>query len=260
MCDFDGEYGAAPDVNENFGINDGGERIIDAAADSEIEILDVDTVSEDWGDDTAILDISDESVDVAPNEDAVSEAFFDSFSLDELDDSHYRASSLSKEEVQQIDDLWKEDSKSTDVEPYQAERMSEDGVAKIEEFSKDEALDTEPYHAISNNLDVAAESDADHVSDEIKALSLDEIEARQEHLVKLESNADADIFKEYDANVNGSLTEEQYHDLVDGLPKEALEHLRDGLENRDKDVLDYFGLSSDDGNSDHPKELVLKRM
>ena len=38
MCDFDGEYGAAPDVNENFEINDGGERIIDAAADSEIEI------------------------------------------------------------------------------------------------------------------------------------------------------------------------------------------------------------------------------
>ena len=79
------------------------------------------------------------------------------------------------------------------------------------------------------------------------------------HLL-LNTLSEADIFKEYDANVNGSLTEEQYHDLVDGLPKEALEHLRDGLENRDKDVLDYFGLSSDDGNSDHPKELVLKRI
>ena len=260
MCGFDGGYGAVSDFDGNLEINDGGEQIIDAAADSEIETLDVDAVSEDLGDDAAILDMSDENVDVAHNEDAVSEAFFDSFSLDELDDSHYRASSLSKEEVQQIDDLWKEDSKSTDVEPYQAERMSEDEVAKIEEFSKDEVLDTEPYHAISNNLDAAAESDTDHFSDEIKALSLDEIEARQEHLVNLENNAEADIFKEYDGNVNGSLTEEQYHDLVDGLPKEALEHLRDGLENRDKDVLDYFGLSSDDGNSDHPKELVLKRI
>ena len=211
-------YGAVSDFDGNLEINDGGEQIIDAAADSEIETLDVDAVSEDLGDDAAILDMSDENVDVAHNEDAVSEAFFDSFSLDELDDSHYRASSLSKEEVQQIDDLWKEDSKSTDVEPYQAERMPEDEVAKIEEFSKDEALDTEPYHAISNNLDVAAESDADHFSDEIKALSLDEIEARHEHLVKLENNAEADIFKEYDANVKGSLTEEQYHDLVDGLP------------------------------------------
>lgn len=60
-------------------------------------------------------------------------------------------------------------------------------------------------------------------------------------------------------NVEGSLTEEQYHDLVDDLPKEALEYLRDGLENRDKDVLDYFGFRPGSDSSDHPKEFVLKK-
>lgn len=151
--------------------------------------------------------------------------------LDELDDGNYHATHLSEEEIQQIDDLWKEE----------------------------RTADVEPYHATPNDLDIISDTDADRFAAEIEALSLDELEVEQECLDNIHNNADMDVVGEYDTAIKGSLTEEQYHDLVDELPKETLEYLRSGLENREQDVLDYFGLGSADEDSDNTEELVLKR-
>lgn len=138
--------------------------------------------------------------------------------------------------------------------------MPEEEVARIEELQKDKSLDVEPYHATPDDLDIISDADADHFAAEIEALSLDELEVEQERLDKLHNDADMDIFGEYDATIKGSLTEEQYHNLVDELPKETPEYLRTGLENRDKGVLEYLGFGSADEDSDNPEELTLKRI
>lgn len=260
MCDFDSGYDADSDVSGGLDSDVGEANVSDVSLGDEIETLDadVDAVSEVTEADIEMLGIDSEVTDITSEGDAVSETFFDDFSLDELDDGNYHATHLSEEEVQQIDDLWKED-KSADIEPYHAERMTEEEVARIEELSQDVALDVEPYHAVPNDLDTNSESDADRFAAEIEALSLDELEAEQERLDILHNDAEMDIFGEYDASVKGSWTEEQFHDLIDGLPRETLEHLRTGLENQDQDVLDYFGLGSTDDDSDSPEELALKR-
>ena len=218
-----------------------------------------DSVSEDSGADIETLDIDSEVVDINSGSGAGSEDLFDDLSLDELDDGCYHADRLSEDEVQQINDLWNEENKSADVEPYQAERMNEAEGVQSEELNSDKLLDAEPYHAVLNDIDTVSEDDSDNVTAEMETLSLDELEAVPENIDKFDNEAGMDIFKEHADDGKGSLTEEQYHDLVDDLPKEALEYLRDGLENHDKDVLDYFGLSSENDSSDHPKELILKR-
>lgn len=260
MCDFDSGYDAGSDVGGSFDSDVCGDNTSDVSLDTEIETLDVDcdAVSEVSEAEIEMLDVDGELTDITSDDDAVSEAFFDDFSLDELDDGNYHATHLSEEEIQQIDDLWKE-SKSADIEPYHAERMTEEEVARIEELNQDKALDVEPYHAVPNDLDTISEADADRFAAEIEALSLDELEVEQERLDKLHNDAEMDIFGEYDASVKRSMTEEQFHDLIDGLPRETLEHLRTGLENRDQDVLDYFGIASGEDDNDDPEELVLKR-
>ena len=260
MCDYDSGYDSGSDVGGGFDSDVGGDNTSDVSMDAEIETLDinVDAASEVSGTDVEMLDIDNEVADITSDNDVVSETFFDDFSLDELDDGNYHATHLSEEEVQQIDDLWKEN-KSADIEPYHAERMTEEEVARIEELNQDKALDVEPYHAVPNDLDTISEADADRFAAEIEALSLDELEVEQERLDKLHNDAEMDIFGEYDASVKGSMTEEQFHDLIDGLPRETLEHLRTGLENRDQDVLEYFGIASGEDDADNPEELVLKR-
>lgn len=252
MCDFDSGYNGDSDF--------GGEGVTDTTLDSTIETLDadVDTVQDVSETDVEMLELNSDISDLADDDETVGKSFFDDFGLDELDDGNYHATRLSEDEVQRIDDLWENDNKSVDVEPYYAERMTEEEVSQIDELNKDITLDVEPYHATPNDLDTLSNEDADRFAAEIEALSLDELEVEQNRLDKLHNDAEMDIFGEYDADVKGSLTEEQYHDLVDGLPKETLEHLRSGLENRDKDVLDYFGLGSDEG-SDNTEDLTLKR-
>lgn len=261
MCDFDSGYDGGSDIGGSFESDVSVENTSDVSLDSEIETLDVDgdTVSEVSDTEIELLDVDDEATDTTIDKEEIDEAFFDEFSLDELDDGRYHATHLSEEEVQQIDEMWQEKNSVADVEPYQAQRLSEDEIARINELNENKVIDVEPYHAIPNDLDIISEADADRFAAEIEALTLDELEVEQERLDKLHNDAEMDIFGEYDASVKGSLSEEQYHDLVDGLPKETLEHLRSGLENRDKDVLDYFGLGSADEDSDNPEELTLKR-
>lgn len=260
MCDFDSNYDSESDVGGNFDSDVSGDNTSDISMDTEIETLDinVDAVSEDFKTDVEMLDIDNEVADIPSDNNIVSETFFDDFCLDELDDGNYHATHLSEEEVQQIDDLWKEN-KSADIEPYYAERMTEEEVARIGELNQDKALDVEHYHAVPNDLDTISEADADCFAAEIEALSLDELEVEQERLDKLHNDAEMNIFGEYDANVERSMSEDQFHDLIDGLPRESLERLRTGLENRDQDVLDYFGIDSGENDNDDPEELVLKR-
>ena len=109
------------------------------------------------------------------------------------------------------------------------------------------------------NLDAISEAAADRFAAEIEALSLDELEVEQKRLDKLHNDAEMDIFGEYDASVKRSMTEEQFHDLIDGLPRETLKQLQTGLENREQDVLEYFGIDSGEDDTNDPEELVLKR-
>ncbi|MBR3611402.1 MAG: hypothetical protein IKL57_08120 [Oscillospiraceae bacterium] len=149
--------------------------------------------------------------------DSVNKTIFEDFSLDEIDDGKYHASKLSEEEVERIDDLWKE-KKVSDVEVYHANHLNDD---------------------------------------EIELLSLDELETKNESADIF--NDDKDIFLDCDINTDDTFSENKFDEFTQGLSKEELEHLRDGLIVRDGKVMDYYGFNSDEENSDSSEELVLKR-
>ncbi|MBE6008576.1 MAG: hypothetical protein E7235_05190 [Lachnospiraceae bacterium] len=61
---------------------------------------------------------------------------------------------------------------------------------------------------------------------------------------------DLDIFAEFDNTQKGKYDPELFAALTDGLPRESLEQLRNGLATGDPDTYEYFGLNGkvDDGN------------
>lgn len=234
MCDFDSDC----DTND----------IQDAAEfDGDIEILDTSDIESSIPEEAETGDIP---------------------ATDELDDGLYHATRMSEEEVSRIDELLDEtDKKDPDVEPYRAVRNSD--MEQVEEVK-------EPYRATkrsdSSDLsgDLSAQSDVagvempssleDQFAAEIESMSFDDLSAEQARLDSLSQMEDMDIFAEYDASQKAQIDPELFSTLTDGLPRETLEHLKEGLATGDPEVYDYFGLngSEDDGN-DVPPTLSRKR-
>jgi len=217
--------------------------------DSDFDTSDTQDTAEFDGD-IEILDTSD--IDSSIPEEVETK---DISATDELDDCFYHATRMSEEEVSRIEEMWDETGKKEyDVDPYQATRLFD--MEQVEEVK-------EPYKAtrisdmsgeLSGQSDVAGvevpSSLEEQFAAEIEAMSFDDISAEQARLHSLSQMDDMEMFAEYDAAQKSEYDPELFAALTDGLPRETLEHLKEGLATGDPDVYDYFGLNGDedDGN------------
>lgn len=192
----------------------------------------------------------------------------DSPATEELDDGFYHATRMSEEEIGRIDELWDErEKKAPEIEPYRAERHSD-----VEQ--EDEVRETYRATRQSGSSEISGEmSDAsdvpkvemlpsieDQFAAEIEAMSFDDLSAEQARLDSLSQMDNMDIFAEYDERQHSEYDPDLLAALTDGMPRETLEHLTEGLKNGDPDVFDYFGLSSsEDDNHDGSPTLSRKR-
>lgn len=205
-------------------------------------------------------------------------------SNDQLDSGHYKASRMTEEQVQEIDELWRVE-KPVDIEPYKATHMTEEQVREIDELWRvEKPANVEPYKAthlteeqmkqtdeiwkangaapyqavrLDSVKDISPNSDNDSIFDlssqsleeqfaaEVDALSLDDLSAERERLAKLSEMDDLDIFAEFDKSQRNKYDPDLFNTLTDGLPRGALEQLKNGLATGDPNVYDYFGLNGE---------------
>lgn len=165
----------------------------------------------------------------------------------DIDDGKYHATKMSAEELERIDDLWKESEDVTkDVEPYRASSNSD--IFNSEEI--------EPYRArpLSDAVETedisGSKSIEEDFASDVESATVESIDNDVENLEKLGRMSDEDILSEYRSNGKEKFDSELFGALTDGLSKEELEHLKEGLASGDKDVYEYFGLSSNGDESD----------
>lgn len=157
------------------------------------------------------------------------EKFGDSAAERDYSDDFYHAERMSEEEVQRIDDLWDDSREFREVEPYKA-------------ISQSEMAD------IGNDVSTIEE----RFSNEIDAMSLDELQAEHDRIEAIAQMNDMDIFAEYDQ-------QQQANNLIGNMSKEQLLDLKDSVEAHDPQTLDFFGIDSDD-TADAPKLSLKKRL
>lgn len=157
------------------------------------------------------------------------EKFGDSAVERDYSDDFYHAERMSEEEVQRIDDLWDDSREFREVEPYKAISQSE-----IADIGNDVLTIEERF------------------SNEIDAMSLDELQAERDRIEAIAQMNDMDIFAEYDQ-------QQQANDLIGSMSKEQLLNLKDSVEAHDPQTLDFFGIDSDD-TADAPKLSLKKRL
>lgn len=190
------------------------------------------------------------------------------------DNESYKATHMTEEEMQAIDALWQAE-KHEDIEPYKATHLTEEQMKQTDEIwdEKNAGDIPAPYKAtrLDSIDDVSTAVDGDSVFDigsqsleerfaaEVDAMSLDDLSKEHERIASLSEMDDLDIFAEFDNTQKEKYDPELFATLTDGLPKESLEQLRNGLKNRDSNVMEYFGLSTDKEDTDSSEELTLKR-
>lgn len=217
-----------------------------ADMDSEVEFLDTSDV------------INENADDVEENNEFVSE---------EIDDGFYHATRMSEDEVARIDEMWEDNDKSTkDIEPYQAIKNSDVIETDIKEpyratwisDSNDMVQDTlESNDVLGSETTLSLE---EQFAADIESMSFDDLCAEQERLNELSQMDDLDIFEKYDILQKEQYDSELFNELTDGLPRESLEYLKNGLATGNPDVYDYFGLTeNDDGENDTSEYIRTRR-
>lgn len=175
---------------------------------SEFDAPDIDVLNVDTG----IPDLSDTPTDSLEN---VTDT------PDVPDDDFYHAEHMSDEEVKRIDEMWDETKDYSDVEPYKAILSSE--LSDIEDVT---LTDEEKFAA------------------KIESMSLDDLQAERDRLEKLSQMSDMDIFADYDEQASGSGLE-QFDATIEDMSIEQLADLKDSLEVRDPETLEYLGIEDD---------------
>lgn len=168
----------------------------------------------------------------------------------DIDDGTYHATKMSPEEVERIDDLWKEpEDVDADIEPYRASSNSEIVNSDIIEPYRAKPLsDTTELEDLSDASD--SKSIEESFALDIESASIEGINDESENLERLRRMSDEDILAEYSSEGKDKYDPELFNTLTDGLSKEELEHLKEGLASGDKDVYEYFGLNSDGDEND----------
>lgn len=189
---------------------------------------------------------------------------------DVLSDSEsYKATHMTEEQVQEIDALWNSE-QHDDVKPYQATHLTEEQMKQTDEIWEEKSARDipAPYKAtrLDSTEDISTAVDSDSAFDfgsrsleeqfaaEVDALSLDDLSKEHECLASLSEMDDMDIFAEFDNAQKDKYDPELFNALTEGLPRESLEQLRNGLATGDPDTYEYFGLNGkvEDGGEDSP--------
>lgn len=180
------------------------------------------------------MDDMDYSSDFEATTEDATESSDDIEFLDTSDISGSDAEAVLDIEVDSEDDLTDDAPEEVDDGFYHASRMSSEEVQRIDDLWSDEdssrTSDVEPYHATRmTDAEVKAIDDlwADEVDEGIDETSTDEL---------LDTAPGLDVDPE--------------QTWLDGLDRESLEQLREGLLSGNPDVYDYLGLSENEGNSD----------
>ena len=173
----------------------------------------------------------------------------------EMEDGLHHATKMSEEEVARIDGMWEQDVVE-DIEPYRS--INNDVTLETDIIDPYKATRTVDSGDLTSDLRETADleqlqtykSFEDQFASEIAAMSFEDLAAEQERLERLGGMCDLDIFAEFDNEYKNKYDPELFNALTDGLSKETLAHLRDGLAKGNPDVYEYFGLSgdADDGN------------
>lgn len=190
---------------------------------------------------------------------------------DNLSDSEtYKANRMTEEQVQEIDALWNSE-QHDDVEPYQATHLTEEQMKQTDEIWEEKSTKDipEPYKATSLDPidDVSTAGNGDSVFDfgsqsleerfaaEVDAMSLDDLCKEHERIASLSEMDDLDVFSEFDNTQKAKYDPELFAALTDGLSKESLKQLRNGLAAGDPDTYEYFGLNgeTDDENGEYSR-------
>lgn len=217
-------------------------------------------------DDVELLDTS----DVQEIIDNMLEEQYDDLS----DNESYKATRMTEEQVQAIDALWRSE-KNKDIEPYKATRLTEEQMKQTDEIWEEKSLGDipEPYKAIRFDVadDISTVVGGDTVSDvgsqsleeqfaaEIDALSFDDLSKEHERLASLSEMDDLDIFAEYDNVQKDKYDPELFNALTDGLPRESLGQLRNGLATGDPNTYEYFGLGRDSSEEDDDSPSLTRK-
>lgn len=249
MCDFDFDAGFNSDSDVGDTSGDGDLDVSDTQdgcpLDEEIESLDESDIGSSILEDSEMADVQ---VD------------------DELDDGVYHATKMAEEEVRRIDELWDETAKGEiDREPYRASHLFDVEQEEIREPYKaikpldDSGIDEEKMEESDvSSIDVPASLEEQFAA-EVDAMSFDDLSAEQARLDSLSQMADMDIFAEYDEAQKVGYDSKLFAELTDGLPRETLEYLKEGLASGDPDVYDYFGLSDDNGDDNNGEQIRSRK-
>lgn len=209
-----------------------------ADMDSEVEFLDTSNI------------ISENADDIEMNNEFVSE---------EIDDGFYYAIRMSEDEVARIDEMWDDNDTSTkDIEPYQAIKNSDIIETDVKEpYRATSISDSNDIvdDALVNNDVLGVESALsleEQFAEDIESMSFDDLRVEQERLDALSQMDDLDIFEKYDISQKEQYDSELLNELTEGLPRETLEHLKNGLATGDPNTYEYFGLNGevDEGNEE----------
>lgn len=212
-------------------------------------------------DNVEFLDTSDVQEDI--------DSVIESNSEELSDNESYKATHMTEEEMQAIDALWQTE-KHEDIEPYKATHLTEDQMKQTDEIWDEKSAGDIPAPYKATRLDpiddVSTAVDGDSAFDfgsqsleeqfaaEVDAMSLDDLSKEHERLASLSEMDDLDIFAEFDNTQKEKYDPELFAALTDGLPRESLEQLRNGLATGDSDTYEYFGLNgnNEDGGEDVP--------
>lgn len=198
----------------------------------------------------------------------------------DLDDDLYHARELTKEELERIDDLWGEKT-APDVEPYTARELTKEDLERIDELwnadnkeideqiSDINCAETSEFSSrdIKTNNSLADMQETQSLEEkfaaDVQSMSDVDLVKEQEKIKELSQMDDNDILKMEDIRTDCD-DNHPFDDLMNTLSKEQLQLLRDGLANRDRDILDALGIPDDPDDPDDPhgpnvKKRVLKR-
>ena len=180
-------------------------------------------------------------------------------------DNVYHATRMSQEEVDRIDAMWQENTGKSEIEPYHAEPSPaseiNDAVEPYQAIRSTETRDIP--HEIGGQSEygdfTGIESIEDSFASQVESMSFEDLQLEQSRLDQLSQMDDMDIFAEYDSDHGRGVSSELFHEMIDSMDRDSLQHLRDGLADGNPEVYEQLGLREDEDSSNEGNGFTLSR-